>query len=74
MCMQFRLKDLEQDGSPCRETGGKTGRATRISTAKASPSRSLPAMAAPSSPTMSHRQAGPSARPLRELNFDESFF
>lgn len=62
MSTRFRSKGREAGGSPCPETGAKTGRATTTSTAKASPLRSPPATAAPSSPTTPPRPAGPTAR------------
>lgn len=57
------LKGQEQDGKPCLETGGKTGKVTLILTDKLSLSKSQRAMVALLYPTTSLPQAGPSARP-----------
>uniref|UniRef100_A0A7N0TNI9 Expansin n=1 Tax=Kalanchoe fedtschenkoi TaxID=63787 RepID=A0A7N0TNI9_KALFE len=39
MCGQFQSRHRKPNGSPCQETGARTGRATRTSPARASPSR-----------------------------------
>ncbi|KAK6159930.1 hypothetical protein DH2020_003311 [Rehmannia glutinosa] len=67
----FQSKGPGQAGSPCQETGAKIGKATLISTAKASHLRSPPATAAPSSHITPPRLAGPTARPSPELNSGE---
>lgn len=51
-------------GKPCRETGGRTGKASAISTARACPSESRPAMAEPSRPLTWHLQIGSLASPF----------
>lgn len=49
--MRWPSRVQELGGNPCRETGGKIGKATCISMAKPSLSKSPPATAATSSPT-----------------------
>ena len=66
--MQFQSKVPEQDGKPCQETGGKTGKATTTLMANPCPLRSQQVMAELWSPTMLPQLVGPLAKHSVELN------
>lgn len=70
MSMQCPSKGPNLTGNPCQETGGKIGKATLTSMAKASPLGSPPVTAAPSPPSTWLLLVGPSARLTPVANFD----
>ena len=68
MCMVWPSKGQELDGCQCPGTGVRTGRATTILMAKASPLRSQPVMATQWCPTMLPQLGGPLAKHTLVLN------
>ena len=68
MFMVWPSKGQELGGCQCPETGVKIGKATTISMAKASHSRSPLVMAVQWCPTMLPLLVGPSAKPTLVLN------
>ena len=73
MSTRSQSKDREPGGNPCHETGAKTGKATRTSTAKAFHSKSQLVMEEPLLATMLHHLTGNLVRHFKEVNFNSSF-
>ena len=68
MWIQCPLKGPKLGGSPCQETGGKTGRATHTSMDNPSLFKSPPVMAELWQASMWHQPIGNLARPSKEAN------